>query len=263
MRSIAEQITQGLKELKSLRVVHYKSIGSTNDEAFRLAMEAPEEVLLVISDSQTKGRGRQGKHWYSPEGNLYMSLLLQEGLLKGLRSGDSLQLITLAAGVAVVEAVYSLYDYRASLKWPNDIMAEDRKVGGILTESRIKGSGPSLLVIGVGLNLTPKGINTLSKAASLSEFVNRVISREDLSVAITRSLLQWIGRLCKGAQAELTKEWQQWSSTIGKKVEVTGDGWGFVGIAKSIDSLGRLLVEHEGSNDLLVIGSGSLLYVDS
>ena len=178
----------------------------------------------------------------------------------GLKMKEHLHLITLAAGVAVAETVHSLYGYRPLLKWPNDIMGADRKIGGILTESRFKGTDPALLVIGIGLNLvhfTLQG-EMFSKAASLSEFIREPLSREQLLISLTRSLLNWI---CTIEPEGVISRWCSWSSTLGRLVEVINDGFRVVGIAKSIDHLGRLVVTPEGSNDSLVIASGSLLYV--
>jgi BirA family biotin operon repressor/biotin-[acetyl-CoA-carboxylase] ligase len=123
----------------------YDRIGSTNDEARRLAQEGARSGTVVCADEQTTGRGRQSRQWYSPPGNLYLSVLLRLGL-----APDRLPECGFLTALAVADTVDTLLPKhtRASLKWPNDVLVNGAKIAGILLEQ-----ADDALVIGVGLNV--------------------------------------------------------------------------------------------------------------
>src|SRR3989304_10059228 len=110
-------------------------IESTNFQAFRLAHEGAPEGTVVIADCQTGGRGRMKREWFSPPSvNLYASLILRPGFPAAMSSR-----LTIMAGVAVAQALDSYFPRRIKLKWPNDVLAGNRKVSGILTEIKALG----------------------------------------------------------------------------------------------------------------------------
>jgi BirA family biotin operon repressor/biotin-[acetyl-CoA-carboxylase] ligase len=121
------------------------SISSTSDRLKALAREGAPEWTVVLADQQTGGRGREGRTWVSPPGGLYLSVLLRP---RFERPG----LLPLAAGVAVAEAAEEL-GVRAELKWPNDVLASGRKLGGILSEAASGPAGVEWVVLGIGLNV--------------------------------------------------------------------------------------------------------------
>src|SRR5680860_284177 len=123
--------------------LHYRSIGSTNTEARRLAGAGAGSGTLVTSDGQTGGRGRQGRPWTSPAGALAYSVVLR-------RPVEVPSTLPLQVGVAVCEAVESFGVERAEVKWPNDVWIDGRKVAGILVEARPQ---DGWAVIGIGLNV--------------------------------------------------------------------------------------------------------------
>ena len=112
-------------------VRHYDSIGSTNDEAMRLAREGAAHGTVVHADEQTAGRGRLSRRWLSPPGNLYLSIVLRPDV-PAARTVE----IGLVAALAVADAVEALLpqQVRATLKWPNDVLVRDGKIAGILLE---------------------------------------------------------------------------------------------------------------------------------
>jgi len=139
--------------------LHLPSCGSTNDEARQLGRSGKPHGTVVTSDTQTSGRGRHGRTWFSPPGdNLYLSLLLRPELLP-----RQIPLLTLCAGLAVYDAARELLDEHGVtespllLKWPNDLLARTptglRKVAGILTEMTIVGARCDFVIVGVGVNV--------------------------------------------------------------------------------------------------------------
>jgi BirA family biotin operon repressor/biotin-[acetyl-CoA-carboxylase] ligase len=128
-------------------IITHDVLDSTNDEARRLASAGAESGTVVVAREQRAGRGRLGRTWHSPDaGNLYLSLIHRSSL-----SPDALSGITLDAAVAVAD-VLETAGLTTGLKWPNDLIVEDRKVGGILTELVVDG-GQAIVIIGLGLNV--------------------------------------------------------------------------------------------------------------
>ena len=132
------------------RVYAYDEVGSTNDLARRLAEEGEPEGAVVLARAQTAGRGRHGRIWSSPAGNLYVSVLLRPG--RGLGETSALSLVS---GLALADALAELGadGSRLKLKWPNDVLIDGAKVAGLLLESGGAGSTAAWVVVGSGVNL--------------------------------------------------------------------------------------------------------------
>lgn len=126
-------------------LLHFDSIGSTNDELRRLAAEGAVSGTVIHADEQVAGRGRMARKWFSPPGNLYVSILVRTGL-PAARSSE----LAFVTSVAVAETVRSLVPARVSvrLKWPNDVLVNDAKISGVLLEQ-----ADDAVIIGIGLNI--------------------------------------------------------------------------------------------------------------
>ncbi len=131
------------------RYHYYDTLVSSNQEAARLARDGAPEGSLVVADAQSGGKGRLGRVWASPPGlNLYFSMLLRPRM----RAEHAAQW-TLLTGVAAKATMDRLQIPGVSIKWPNDLLAEGRKLGGILTEMRLRGEKVGAVIIGVGINV--------------------------------------------------------------------------------------------------------------
>lgn len=139
--------------MTSYDVRHYDSVGSTNDEAIRLAAEGAPHGTVVHADQQTVGRGRLARRWLSPPGNLYLSIILR----LGLPSARTIELGFVAA-LAVADAIETMLPKQepATLKWPNDVLVRDGKISGILVEQ-----ADDALILGIGINVleAPGGVS--------------------------------------------------------------------------------------------------------
>lgn len=170
---------KALLELAGIRSVHaYAEVTSTNHIASRLGAEGCPSGTLVISDRQTAGRGRLDRHWHSPEGQLFFSIVWRFPW-HAIRAPQ----ITLEVATAIARSFAGQWDIQPTVKWPNDVLFHGRKCCGVLTELRTTGAEIDFVVVGVGINLQPVGPNAppelLDTATSLSEVVGYSISPTD------------------------------------------------------------------------------------
>ncbi|MGA9867541.1 MAG: biotin--[acetyl-CoA-carboxylase] ligase [Acetobacteraceae bacterium] len=171
--------------MRAFDIRQYESLGSTSDEAFRLAREGAAHATVVTAGEQTAGRGRVGRSWDSPVGNLYLSVLLRLDLAPG-RIAE----LSFVAALAVAETVDAFVTGRASLKWPNDVLIDGAKVAGILVEQ-----ADGVAVIGIGVNVAhcPSGLAypVTSLVASRAPLVDVPLVRATLLTALSRRLDAW------------------------------------------------------------------------
>ncbi|MGK2932496.1 MAG: biotin--[acetyl-CoA-carboxylase] ligase [Solirubrobacterales bacterium] len=205
--------------------LHYRSVGSTNTEARRLAEAGAGSGTLVTSDDQTGGRGRQGRAWASPPGGLAYSVVLR-------RPAEVPGTLPLQVGVAVCEAVESLGIERAEVKWPNDIWVGGRKVAGILVEARPR---DRWAVAGIGLNVSvaPETLPEEVRGSATS-----VGNGATIAQAIA-ALNECLGHRVDSPVEETLREFSGRDALRGRRVSWQ-DG---SGTAAGIDREGNLLVE--------------------
>jgi BirA family transcriptional regulator, biotin operon repressor / biotin---[acetyl-CoA-carboxylase] ligase len=223
----------------------FEETTSTNDVIEKLARDGVKEGVVVFAESQTKGRGRLGRKWISPERKgLWFSVLLRPDL----RPQETTQL-TVASATALRRAIQSETGLKPEIKWPNDLLIGGRKVAGILTElsaelDRVK---HVILGIGVDVNLSAAELPTELKktATSLKIESGRTISRAALAAAALRELDANYARICAGKFTEVADEWEQNCTTIGKDVTVQIGDRKIRGRAESLDDAGALLLRTE------------------
>jgi len=238
----AEVIKAGLDtQFAGQNVVYWPQIGSTNDEAKRLAQNGAPEGTLVIADHQTSGRGRLDRRWESPPGSsLLMSLLFRPEL-----APRQAQRLTMICGLAVLDAVEQETGLRLGLKWPNDVLVNGAKVAGILTELGLSGDQVDYVVVGIGLNvnLEPTQLpgDLLMPATSLSEASGREVARLPLLQAFLLAVEGRYQSLKSGLSPYA--EWAERLVTLQKPVTVSdADGEMIEGVAEAVDADGALLV---------------------
>lgn len=191
---------------------------STNDRAHAAARNAKSVGSVWVTEEQTAGRGRQGRHWLAPP---FSSLLFSVWLPVNLRESASPQLLPLALGLAVCESLRRTTGAEVRVRWPNDIMLQDKKVGGMLLEAR--GSGTPRTVLGVGLNLSTS-LNHLQQmglpqAVSLQAndpLPAREVLLADILTQLERRMQDWQADKLKG----LLSAWRQHDSLRGRRVRV-------------------------------------------
>ncbi len=221
-------------------LVFLPEIGSTNDEAKRLAQDGAPEGTLVITNHQTSGRGRLDRRWEAPPGSsLLMSLVFRPPL-----APHEVQRLTMVCGLAVIDAIEAETGLQAGLKWPNDVVVGDAKVAGILTEIGSKGNEVDFAVVGLGLNVNldpaslPEGL--LVPATSLSRELERPVARLPLLWALLRAVERRYAAVKAGHAPHV--EWAERLVTLGQPVVVSTGGAVLSGVAERVNAEGALLV---------------------
>ena len=175
----------------AVHLVALDAVGSTNDEAFRLGREGAPEITLVTARCQESGRGRRGRTWSSPEGNLYASFLLRPPLPLA-----RLPELSFVAAVAAGEACGSLLPAgrRIELKWPNDVLIEGAKLAGILTETEAAPGGGHLVAVGIGINVASAPPHAAYPVTGLSDHATVTVGmvRDRLSDRLAHWYAIWL-----------------------------------------------------------------------
>ena len=263
-------------------VLYFPRTGSTNDVAHERAAAGAAEGLLVIADEQTAGRGRLDRRWWAPPGSsLLMSLLLRPALPPD-RAGQ----LTMCLGLAAVEAIEAVTGLRPALKWPNDLLLEARKLGGMLTELRLKGERLDYAVLGLGVNvnvafdegrhLRPPAVaagavttedqddssfvirppsELVETAVSLSMVLGREVDRVALLAALLPRCEAWYERALAGESPHAA--WAARLDTVGRRVTVATTTGGVAGMAVGVTPEGALLVRGDDATEH-VIWSGDV-----
>ena len=234
------------------RIELFDSLPSTNREATRLAQADVEHGTVVVADCQTAGRGRLSRAWFSPGGaNLYCSVILRI-LRPAERLTEWLSWLPLISALAAAEAIEAVSSLHVSVKWPNDLLISERKVGGILCESGTGARSSPFQIIGIGLNVNveqhdwPEEIR--ESATSILHEQQRVVDRNRLLAQLILELEHCIDELALHGTNRLALAYHQRCSTIGFKVKATlANGDLCVGIAEGISQDGALLVRPEST----------------
>ncbi|MCP2620067.1 biotin--[acetyl-CoA-carboxylase] ligase [Candidatus Aminicenantes bacterium AC-334-K16] len=225
------------------KVIHLPTCSSTNDVLRELAEQGEEDGVVVLAEEQTAGRGTKGRSWFSPRGKgLYLSVLL--------RPERESALFPLMAGVAVAEAIAEEYSLWVRLRWPNDLIWEAKKLGGILCESSFAGRKLSYVIIGIGLNL-----NQLEKdfpvplrktAVSLKMILQRDFLPEFVAGKIFTSLSRWYNIFQAGGDEQILKTVETLNVfQPGDEIAFTSKQGQVRGQFLGLDRYGRLVVRAQ------------------
>ncbi len=240
-----------LAEKYGITAHYFESTDSTNSQAKRHAIEGAAEWECFIAKSQSGGRGRLGKSFHSPEGGLYLSVLLRPTL----SSGDNL-LITTAAAVAVREAISSVLGVDTKIKWVNDIIKDGKKVCGILAESAIIGSATAYTVLGIGINLFGSEEDIPDELKNIMGFVaKREVDAEEkalLIAEILKNFKKYYVNLSDKPHLEKYRE----NMICNGAVFVSHGDTSYPAEIKALDDDFRLIVERDG--ELIALSFGEV-----
>jgi BirA family transcriptional regulator, biotin operon repressor / biotin---[acetyl-CoA-carboxylase] ligase len=250
----------------------HQILTSTNSEAMTLAQNGAEDGTVVAAESQSAGRGRHARTWFSPPGlNLYCSIIVR-GLGRGLSLADWLSWVPLTTALAAAEAVQTVASTSLALKWPNDLLLGERKVGGILCESSLTVPDNPIVVIGIGLNvnvpgeLFPDELRPI--ATSLFESSHQLIDRNRLLAQLLLELEQSLDELRDQGSSRLLQAYVRRCTTLGRQVRVIlGADEELLGTAVAITADGTLQVrpsmETSGADKapLIDVRAGDVIHV--
>lgn len=254
------EIKTGLQtEILGHNLLCFSSIDSTNEAAKREAVTGASEGTVVIADQQEQGKGRLDRQWVSPPGvGLWFSIILRPDL----QPAQAAQL-TFVSAIAICKALRKVTGLPFSIKWPNDILIENKKVCGILTELSAEIDRINYIVAGIGINVNQQKEDFFpeirSTAISLLLAAGRTFNRAE----ILRSVLleyeyQYRNYLHNGFMPILDI-WRTLNSTLGKEVLVSTREGSFIGVAEDINEDGCLIVKKDsGGREVLIAGDVSL-----
>ena len=232
-------------------VVHYwDEVDSTNAALARLLKTGASEGTVVIADTQTAGRGRVGKPWFSPPGvNLHLSVVVEPAI-----PVTDAHFYTLIGSLAIADALAN-YDVAAQVKWPNDVLVNNKKIAGVLSELQIAGDHVNSLILGIGVNVN---INRSSMnqqygeaaagATSLLEVLGHTVDRNVLAARILENLERRHFQFLAHGKQSVIAEWRK-RSFLGRRVTIHEGGIHVEGIAVNLDDQGCLVVTLDDGSD--------------
>lgn len=232
---------EDLSQLDELyHLISLDVVDSTNEEAARLAREGAPAGTLVWAKSQLGGKGRRGREWISPGGNLYMSLILRPNIL--LTQAPQLSFV---AAVAVFNALCFTLPQTAKIhmKWPNDILVEGKKIAGILLESSAQGDMLEWLVVGIGVNVASSPGKVSFPSTSLHESGATHASVEGVLKHFTDSFKRVMEEWSGEGFAPVRKRWLEFAWCLGEKIEVKTEQELLQGRFADLDESGALVLE--------------------
>jgi len=241
-RLFPEEVSSGLgTKIVGKQVYYHDTVDSTMDIAMDLAIKGCPEGVVVCAESQHKGRGRLGRTWQSSKHKgIYFSLVVKPKLL--LMECPKL---TLLAAVSCCEAIRKISGVDCLIKWPNDLVVGNKKIGGILTEMNAEADRIKFIVIGIGINVNTSISMLPALATSLKELSGKRISRIDLLKQILRNIDNEYVLFQKGDFKDVIDKWRKFSSTLGHRVKVLCHKEHFEGEALDIDDDGGLLLRDD------------------
>lgn len=225
------------------RLVSLETVDSTNAEARRLALLGEEETpdgTLVWAKEQTAGRGRRGRTWSSPPGNLYLSLVLRPEI-----AAEKAAEFGFIAALAIFDTLGSVGEpgHNVHCKWPNDVLLNEKKVAGILLETETGGSGiPDWVILGVGLNVGIFPADTDFPATSLRA-ESMAASEVECLDSFCRHFLKWTNTWLEDGFAPIRKNWLWRCQGQGEEIEVRLESETLTGVFSDIDENGALLLK--------------------
>jgi len=249
------KVKASLRTKRIGRTIHsFRQVSSTNDIAKELAAKGAKEGTVVVAETQTRGRGRLGREWFSPKGGIWLSIILRPKI-----SPKDASKLTLTTSVAVARAINKLYDLKAKIKWPNDVQINGRKVCGILTEATTRGKTTDFVVVGIGVNANidlsflPETLR--GSTTSLKEELKTEIERERFLSALLNEIERYYKLFAQVKFYSILREWRSLCSHMGSQVKITSFNETFEGRAVDVDENGALQVKlGDGTTRRVVSG---------
>ncbi len=239
------------------RVERFDTLGSTNDAARRLAMAGDPGRIWIVASEQTQGRGRLGRHWTSPPGNLYASALLVDPAPIAIAAQ-----IGFVAGVALQAAAADLGAGEVQLKWPNDLVHRGAKLAGLLAEGVSLGEGRLACIIGIGVNcvFAPDGL--AYPTTTLQAALGRPVTPDELFARLAprfdEALRLWSG----GAGfAGVREAWLTHAAGLSGPIRIAGANGAREGLFETLDAQGRLVLRM--ADGLETIETGDLIFLST
>ena len=223
------------------KIIYYHSTNSTNDDIWNLYSEKNESNIVVITDNQTNGRGRSNNTWFSKPGHSITCSFL----LKAIFPRKQFNLHAILIPLAVIKGIKNFLSIDLSIKWPNDIMYKNKKLGGILIESKLN-NNTYIFNIGIGINVNEQlsdfPFDLQSSSISLREIKGSPIQREPLLGYILNELDNYINNKDEDI---LIHDWMNYCMHINKPIKFKNENHVVNGIFKMINDKGQAVILHD------------------
>jgi BirA family biotin operon repressor/biotin-[acetyl-CoA-carboxylase] ligase len=237
----------------------FDELDSTNITAKELALAGAEEGTVVLARTQNQGRGRFDRIWQSPEGGIYLSFILRPKV-----SAEKTSLLPFVAALALTKTIDS-YGLHATIKWPNDVRVNGKKIAGILLESEVIGHSSNYVVVGIGMNLniniTHFSTDIRPKSTSMSYELGSAVDYHGFLRIFFIQFGSFYKLFLEQQYNRIIDEWKTYTDTLGKTIRVETSTETLQGIASDIDQSGFLLLRTE-QGEIKKIMSGDCLYFD-
>jgi BirA family biotin operon repressor/biotin-[acetyl-CoA-carboxylase] ligase len=235
---------------------HFEEIDSTNEEAKRLAAVGERGPIWVVAERQTAGRGRRGRLWHSPTGNLSATLFLRPE--KPANTCAQLSFVAALAASDVVSRFAPLVDVR--VKWPNDVLADGSKIAGILLESASSGADRlEWLAVGIGINLAHYPVDTEFPATALSTLGVAGISPRDASERLAAAWSEWYDIWLVEGFSRIRDIWLSRAARLGERIRARLATEEATGVFEGIDEHGALIL-RESQSRTRAIAAGEVFF---
>jgi len=252
------EITNDLKtKTVGKRVYYFEEIDSTQNFAQQIALDKKENGTIVIAEKQTAGRGRLDRKWTSPKGGIWFSLIVHPEF-----DVSTSTLVPIAGAVALAKSIKITLDVDVSVKWPNDITLDGKKVAGMLVDASFQANNIDYLILGIGINfdVDPKKIEKRLSNSPNFYGVKSLRRRDDNTppksllkeflVQFEKTLIQ----LNKGEKSKIVKEWTKMAEKIERRITINTSDGKITGVAQGIDNDGALRLETKKGIEKIFVG---------
>ena len=237
-------------EIVGKKILHFKTLDSTNQYALDMIKENLSEGTVIISDVQRKGAGRKKRFWYSPSGGLWFSVILYPKI-----QSEKAMLITMTASVSISEAIKEVTGLDTEIKWPNDILLHKKKLCGILTELESDKNSIKYAIVGIGINVNNNvSVELKETAISIKEVKGIEIPLMELFYKILKRFDINYNSLKTKKFDKIRDSWLTLSSIVGRKVEINQDDKIIHGSVCDIDKNGHLIVNTGIVEEIINVG---------
>jgi len=217
------------------KIVYFKEVSSTMDVAKNLARDGCSDFTVVVADRQKKGRGRLNRTWLSAQGGLYFTMVLRPQI-----TIVSSSRVSFAASAVLARVIRQMFDIDAMVKWPNDILVDERKISGMLTELDAEADRVNFINIGIGLNVNNDPSRNEPQASSLKKILGHHVSRKQLLARYLDEFENWM----KNADFDnVVSEWKKYTLTLNRRVKIVTSQEVNEGLAVDVDENGALILK--------------------
>ena len=223
------------------KIFHFQELETTMDKAKFLAKNDAPHLSVVIAENQTTGRGRLNRKWVSSKGGLWFTLILKPNTPPPLS-----YIYNFAASLSLSRSLNRLFDVNVSVKWPNDLLLNGKKLVGLLSEMETRGDMVEFVNIGIGINVNNSPQEYEPKAISLKDVLHKTVSRR---LILETFLYDFKTRIQPPAQTidcrQIIDQWKEQTSTIGSQVRIETATDVYEGLAVDVDETGALMIKDK------------------